>query len=523
LTKTDLVDEEWLELVIEDVGDFVKGTFLEKAPIVPVSSVTGNGIPEFIETLDELSAQLPSRPASSLFRLPVDRVFTMKGFGTVITGTLISGHVQVGDTVMLYPSGITSKVRGIQVHNQSVTRAETGMRTAVNFQGLEKAVVNRGDVLSNPGVLKPSYMIDVSFNYLNSNKKPIKNRARVRFHTGTSEVLGIIILIDKEELLPGETAFAQMRLDSPVALIKDDRFVIRSYSPVRTIGGGQVLNPIPQKHKRFKSDVIEGLTGLMDSESEEIISFHVSESGYQGVTYSSLKIMTSLHERQLQKIVQNLLSKQTITLADRENQTYIHRKSFEKFKTEAYDYLNNYHQNNPLKTGMSKEELKSKFPAVLGTQLFNLMLNQMIKDKSIVSEDKVVRMASHKVSLGVDQADIKKKILNAYLENGLTPPYFKDLKKSFDIETSLAKDVLSLLMDEGVIIKAKEDLYFYADAVKDLQKKLVDFLKTHGEISTPQFKEMAKVSRKYLIPLIEYFDAQNITIRIGDIRKLRTR
>ena len=366
-------------------------------------------------------------------------------------------------------------------------------------------------------------MIDVSFNYLNSNKKPIKNRTRVRFHTGTSEVLGIVILIDREELLPGDTAIAQMRVDSPVAVIKDDRFVIRSYSPVRTIGGGNVLNPIPQKHKRFKSDVIEGLTGLMDYEPEEIISYHVAESGYQGVTYSDLKIMTSLHEKKLQKMVQDLLSKQAIILADRENQTYIHRKSFDIFKTETSDCLDRYHKANPLKTGMSKEELKSKFPSVLGTRLFNLMLNQMIKEKAVASEDNVVRMASHKVSLGVDQADIKKKILNAYLENGLTPPYFKELKKSFDIETSLAKDVLMLLMGEGMIVKAKEDLYFDAQAVKDLQKRLVDFLKSHGEISTPQFKEMAGVSRKYLIPLIEYFDAQNVTIRIGDIRKLRNR
>ena len=523
LTKTDLVDEEWRELVIEDVGDFVKGTFLERAPIVPVSSITGQGIPEFIKTLEELSARIPSRPPSSLFRLPVDRVFTMKGFGTVITGTLISGHVQVGDTVMLYPSGITSKVRGIQVHNQSVTTAENGMRTAINFQGLEKAVANRGDVLSNPGALKPSYMVDVSFHYLNSNKKPIKNRARVRLHTGTSEVLGIIILIDREELLPGDTAIAQMRLDSPVAVIKDDRFVIRSYSPVRTIGGGNVINPIPQKHRRFKSDVIEGLTGLIDHQPEEIISYHVAESGYQGVTYSDLKIMTSLHEKQLQKMIQDLLSNQIIILADRENQTYIHRNSFDTFKTETSGYLNSYHKANPLKTGMSKEELKSKFPAALGTRPFNLMLNQMIKDKAVVSEDNVVRMASYKVSLGVDQADIKKKILDAYLKNGLTPPYFKELKTSFDIEASLAKDVLMLLMDEGMIVKVKEDLYFDAQAVKDLGKRLVDFLRNHGEISTPQFKEMTGVSRKYLIPLIEYFDAHNVTIRIGDIRKLRNR
>jgi selenocysteine-specific elongation factor len=523
LTKTDLVDEEWLELVVEDVRDFVRGTFLEEAPIVPVSSITGAGIPEFIKTLDELSGRLPGRPPSSLFRLPVDRVFTMKGFGTVITGTLISGQVQVGDMVMLYPSGISSKVRGLQVHNQSVAKAEAGMRTAINFQGLEKAVVNRGDILSNPGALKPSYMIDVSMNYLSSNKKPLKNRTRARFHTGTSEVLGIVVLIDREELPPGETALAQIRVDSPVTVIKDDHFVIRSYSPVRTIGGGNVLNPIPQKHKRFRPDVIEGLKGLMTHDPEEIISYHVQESGYQGVAYADLKIMTSLHEKQLQQFVQNLLSKRTIILADRENQTYIHSKSFDTFKSETSEYLSGFHSANPLKTGMSKEELKSKFPGVLSSRLFNLMLNQMIKDNAVVSEDNSVRLASHKVSLGVDQADIRDKVLKAYRENGLTPPYLKELKQTFKIEESLAKDVIALLMDQGLIVKAKEDLYFYADAVKDLKQKLVEFLKLHGEISTPQFKEMTGVSRKYLIPLIEYFDAQNVTIRIGDIRKLRNR
>jgi selenocysteine-specific elongation factor len=470
-----------------------------------------------------LSAGLPGRPPSSLFRLPVDRVFTMKGFGTVITGTLISGQVQVGDMVMLYPSGISSKVRGLQVHNQSVAKAEAGMRTAINFQGLEKAVVNRGDVLSNPGALKPSYMIDVSMNYLSSNKKPLKNRTRARIHTGTSEVLGIVVLIDREELPPGETALAQIRVDSPVTVIKDDHFVIRSYSPVRTIGGGNVLNPIPQKHKRFRPDVIEGLKGLMTHDPEEIISYHVQESGYQGVNYAALKIMTSLHEKQLQQIIQNLLSKRTIILADRESQTYIHNKSFDTFKSETSEYLGGFHNANPLKTGMSKEELKSKFPSVLSSRLFNLMLNQMIKDNAIVSEDNSVRLVSHKVSLAVDQADIRDKVLKAYRENGLTPPYLKELKQTFKIEESLAKDVIALLMDQGLIVKAKEDLYFYADAVKDLKQKLVDFLKLHGEISTPQFKEMTGVSRKYLIPLIEYFDAQNVTIRIGDIRKLRNR
>lgn len=523
LTKIDLVDEEWVELVTDDIKDFVRGTFLEDAPIVAVSSQTGVGLQEFIKALDELSAVIPVRSPSSIFRLPVDRVFSMKGFGTVITGTLISGRVSVGDIVMLYPSGITSKVRGIQVHNRIVNQAETGMRTAVNFQGLEKDSVNRGDVLSNPEALKPNYMLDVSFHYLRSNKKPIKNRTRIRFHAGTSEVLGILGLLDKEEMIPGETDVVQLRLDSPEAVIKDDRFVIRSYSPVRTIGGGYILNPIPQKHKRYKPEVVKGLKSLMDNEPEEIISYYLDESGYQGVSFSDLLIMTNIHEKQLHDIMQGLLSKRTVILTDKENQIYIHHNSFDKLKKEMSVCLDNYHQVNPLKAGMPKEELRSKFPSLRNSKLTNLMLNHMIKDKKIVAEENTVRLASHTISLGMDQADIREKILDAYLNSGLTPPYFKELSKSLDVEISRAKDVLMLLVDEGLIVKVKEDLYFNSLAVEDLQQKLVDFLVSHGEITTPQFKNMTGVSRKYLIPLIEHFDAKNVTIRIGDSRKLRKR
>ncbi|MEA3417001.1 MAG: selenocysteine-specific translation elongation factor [Thermodesulfobacteriota bacterium] len=521
LTKTDMVDEEWLELVQDDVKEFLKGTFLENSPIIPVSSVTGSGIPEFIKTLDELNALIPVRASTGLFRLPVDRVFSMKGFGTVITGTLISGSIHIGDTVMIYPSGITSKVRGIQVHNQNLNVAEAGMRTAINFQGLEKSSVTRGEVLSTPDGLRPSFMIDVLVHYLESNNKSAKNRTRIRFHTGTSEVLGILILLDKDELLRGETALAQIRLDSPVAVVKDDRFIIRSYSPIRTIGGGHILNPIPKKHKRFKPKVIKLLKGVVDNIPEEIISSHADDSGYVGVSFADLKIMTNLPEKQLDNTIQGLLSKKTILCFDRVNRIYIHNNSIEKLEKKILDYLSNYHKSNPLKAGMPKEELRSKFPFALGTKLFNLILNRMIKDKVIVQEKNAVRLSSHIVSLKVDQADIRTKILDAYLKSGLTPPYFKELSKSLDVDSKQAKNVLILLVDEGFLLKVKEDLYFHADAVNELKKRLVDYLKSNEEITTPQFKEMASISRKYLIPLIEYFDSTNITLRVGDSRKLR--
>lgn len=422
---------------------------------------------------------------------------------------------------MLYPSCITSKVRGIQVHNQSVGEAKAGMRTAINFQGLEKASVNRGEVLSSPSALAPSYMIDILFHFLDSNKKPVKNRTRVRFHTGTSEVLGNLTLIDREELLPGETSVVQIRLDSPVAIVKDDRFVIRSYSPVRTIGGGQVLNPIPKKHKRFKPEIIEGLKGLACNSAEETISYHVHESGYKGVSFAHLKIMTNLHEKQLHNTIEGLLSKKALILVEREKRIYIHNNSLEKLNKKTFDFLDKYHKTNPLKGGMPKEELKSKIPPIMSPKLFSLMLNQMIKEKEIIQEEDTIRLAKHKVLLEVDQADIREKILDVYLRSRLQPPYFKELGNTLNIDAKRAKDVLMLLVEEGLLIKTKEDLYFHSGAVNDLKNRLVDFLKSNGEITTAQFKEMTGASRKYVIPLIEYFDSKNVTIRVGDIRKLR--
>ena len=521
VTKIDMVDEEWLELALEDIRDFVRGTFLEEAPIAAISSETKQGIPEFIKALDALAAKIPERPPTDLFRLPIDRVFTMKGFGTVITGTLISGRVQVGDTIRIYPSEITSKVRGIQIHNQSANEATAGMRTAINFQGLEKAAINRGEVLSKQGTLLASYMVDVSLRYLASNKKPLKNRTRVRFHTGTSEVLGNVILLDRDELPPGDDTVVQLRLDAPVSLVKDDRFVIRSYSPIYTIGGGQVLNPIPIKHKRLKPETVEALKELGDQEPEVIIAFHTEASGYKGVSFSHLKIMSNLADKQLGNALQGLLSKKILIQVDKENRIYIHHSGFEKLKNDTRGRLADFHSANPLKTGMSKEELKTKFPPYLTAKLFNLTLTQMIKENEIVQEENTVRLASHAVSLGGKQADIKDKILDTYHKSGLQPPYFKELAKSLDADAKRARDVLMHLVDEGSIVKVKEDLYFHVKAINDLKNRLVGFLEAQGEITTPQFKEMTAVSRKFVIPLAEYFDSTNVTLRVGDVRKLR--
>jgi len=314
---------------------------------------------------------------------------------------------------------------------------------------------------------------------------------------------------------------AQVRLGTPVAVVREDRYVLRSYSPVRTIGGGMILNPIPQKHKRFKSEIIDGLKGLMENDPEKIIAYHVDDSGIKGVSFSDLAIQSNLSAKQLDTSVQALMSRKEILQIDKENRIFVHQNCFNMLQTDTHSYLQNYHATYPLKAGMPKEELKSKFPATADTKIFTMIFNHMIKDGVIVQEGESVRLSSHKVSLGEDQAGIKKKIVDIYRNNQLQPPYFKEVVKTLDMDASRVKDVLMLLVDEGTIIKTKEDLYFHVEPLTRLKEKLVEYLLKNEEIATPQFKDMTGASRKYVIPLMEYFDKKNITIRVGDTRKLR--
>jgi selenocysteine-specific elongation factor len=412
-------------------------------------------------------------------------------------------------------------VRGIQVHNESVNAAESGQRTAINFQGLDKEAVARGEVLSSPGVLKPSYMVDIHFHFLAAGAKPLKNRSRVRFHTGTSEILGNLILLERDELKPGEATVAQLRLDTPVAVVKGDHYVVRSYSPVRTIGGGQVLNPIPPKHKRLKPEIVAGLKSILGSPPEKLIDFHLDAAGPAGASFGDLRLMTNLTDKQLDGALQLMMSGRTAIQVDKEARTFIHKRNFDLLVQETSADLQAYHKAFPLKSGMLKEELKSKLPPGTDVKLFNLVLNQMIKDNAIVQEEKTVRLKAHKVSLAGDEATLRQDILKIYKQGGLQPPFFRDVVESLKADPGQAKDVLNHMIEQGLIVRTKEDLFFHAEVIADLKQRLVKFLEENGEINPAQFKEMTGASRKFLIPLFEYFDAKNVTLRVGDVRKLR--
>lgn len=521
LTKTDMVDEDLLELAFEDIKDFVQDTFLEGKPIIPVSSVTNEGMDEFLKTLEHVCTKVPERKFSSIFRLPVDRVFSMKGFGTVITGTLISGKVNVGKDIMIYPKKIVSKVRGIQVHSSGMDMAEAGTRTAVNFQGLDKESVSRGDILSTPGDLIESYMVDAHFIYLKSNGKPARNRTRIRFHSGTSEIQGYLILLDREELMPGDDTCVQFRLEAPVCCIKDDRYVIRSYSPARTIGGGAILNPVSQKHKRFDNKIIQGLESLLLNDHESTILFFLSLNGFKGLSLANLRVMTNITDKKLNAGLQKMLAKQEIVQTDKEKQIFVANSFFDGFKEKIIKKLEKFHADNPLKDGMPTQELKSKFKYIDNAKFFAVLFTKLSRENIIVLDKNIVKLATHKVALQVDQHEIKEKIKKTYQASGLTPPFFRTICQDLDIDKKNANAVLQMLIDEKLIIKTKDDLYFDAEQIKILEKELTAFLLEKESITTPEFKDMIKVSRKYVIPLIEYFDSINLTIRVKDSRQLR--
>lgn len=521
VTKTDMVDEEWLELVKEEISDFTRGTFLEQAAVIPVSSTTGDGLADFISALDDLSLRITARADSGLFRLPVDRVFTMQGFGTVITGTLTSGKVGKGERIMLYPSGVTSKVRGLQVHNHSVATASAGMRTAINFQGLDRSSVSRGDVVTLPDTLTPSYMVDGTLHYLAGNRKSMRNRTRVRFHSGTSEVMGIVVLLDGEKLEPGESGLAQIRLKTPVTLIKDDRYVLRSYSPARTIGGGRIIVPIAAKHKPNKPELLDYLNAVAGDDPLVGLQSHIREAGYSGCSRKDLKIMTNQADKRLDQALQAMMSQRIIFQIDKERPTFIHRVTFDAIGDHAIVRIEDYHRKFSLKPGIPKEELKSSLPMGIGAKAFGIVLRHLLKTERVRQAEEIISLAGHKVALALDQQTLRRQILAAYRDGGLTPPYFKDIRRDLAAPLEQAAPVLDLLAAEGAVVKIKEDLYYYRPHLEALKKKLTDYLLANSQISTPQFKLMAGASRKFVIPLIEYFDTIQLTIRIGDIRQLR--
>ncbi|MBI3127124.1 MAG: selenocysteine-specific translation elongation factor [Candidatus Tectomicrobia bacterium] len=522
LTKRDLVDPEWIELVEQDLREFVRGTFLEGQPVVPVSSATGEGLDELRAALREVAASAAEKSGQGLFRLPIDRVFTIRGFGVVVTGTLFSGTVRVGERVEVFPRGFEARVRGLEVHGAQVQEASAGLRTAVNLQGVERAQILRGDVLGRPGELKPTYMIDVHLQHLADAPRPLKTRGRVRFHAGTAEAMGRVALIGKDALEPGESGFAQLRLEEPVALLPRDRFVIRSYSPVVTIGGGEVLDVAPRKHRRLRASSQELLEGLRAGDESERLRILLAEAGAAGADVKGLTGRLTLTPQEIREGIRAQAKAGRLRIVEPESGLALTAEHFQGVQGAVEGFLAAYHKANPLRPGAPREEVRGKAGGAT-ERVFDAALAALISGGKVKEENALLRLASHKVQLGEELGKLKEKIAGVFHAAGFQPPALEDAMAAAGAPAAAGRQALQVLVNEGTLVRMKDAVVYHRARLDEAQARLEERLREKGEITAAEFRDLLGITRKHAIPLLEYFDTARVTLRVGDKRVLRQR
>lgn len=520
LTKTDLVEPEWVELVTDDIQDFVKGTFLEDKPIVPVSAHTGDGLENLIHVLSEIANQTPAKSETGIFRIPIDRVFTMRGFGVVITGTLFSGGVSVGEQVEVYPKALQARVRGLQVHGEPVEKSTAGLRTAVNLQGLERNDVFRGDIVGHRGELKTTYMLDVHLEHLADAPRPLKTRNRIRFHAGTAEIMGRISLIGQDVLEPGDCSFAQIRLEEPIVVLPRDRFVIRSYSPIITIGGGEILDIKPRKHRRMRSSSRAHLKSLYQGDETERLLILLWDSRLKGVELADLTGRLTLKPSDLQKTIKELSAQGEVQIIDQANFFSMTTAHFKTVKKNILSFLSGYHAENPLRTGAPREEVRGK-AGDINEKIFATALKHLSESNDIVETGATLRLASHSVEIDEALGEVKTKLESVFKNAHFQPPSVEDAFSQSGGKGDTNQNALQILIDEGALLRLKDNIIYHENALSEAEKFLREHLSQNNEITAAEFRDLLGITRKHAIPLLEYFDTARITLRVEDKRVIR--
>jgi selenocysteine-specific elongation factor len=521
ITKIDLAEEDWVELVIEDVKDVVKGTFLENAPIVPISNETGMGIDELKRQIFDQLAHAEERQDRGIFRLPIDRVFTMKGFGTVVAGTVLSGSLTPDQNVELLPQRQKLRVRGLQIHEQNEKLVKIGDRAAINLAGIEKDAINRGDVLAAPDAFRPTRFFDGKFYLLESAPKNLKNTTRIRLNIGTSEVIGRVSILDKEEIKPGESAFIQFRLEHPVVPDVGDRFVVRTYSPVYTIGGGVVLDVNPRRHKRFSEEVVKKITTLESGDPEKIIEQLLRNNKYQGVTLAQIAQQVSLALDTVEPVVSQLLDNHRCFRYSEKGQDYfIHNSFYDQLNEAIGQSLEKFHQKNPTRRGISKTDLKVLIDLPVDALLFNKVLEKLVQDGKIIVSDNRVALATHQLQLTERQQKLMDRISKIYFEAGFNTPDIYRISERIGVSEADVEDTLQILFETEMLIKAEEGIVFHQKRVDEAMQLIKAHFNREHQLTVGDFREMIASSRKFAVPLLSYFDAIGLTVRQQDVRVL---
>jgi selenocysteine-specific elongation factor len=523
ITKSDLVEKEMLSLVETEARELVAGSFLENAPVVAVSSKTGAGLDELKSQLIEIGKRVPARSADFIARLPIDRAFSMKGFGAVVTGTLISGAIKEGDDLELLPPAIKVRVRGLQVHGAAVTEAHAGQRTAVNLGGVDRAQIERGMVLAPPGRLRPTQIVDVWIDVLPDAPRGVRSRSRMRLHIGATEVLGRVRVLDEPAEIPaGGVGLAQLRLEAPVVALHGDRFILRSYSPQQTIAGGVIVDPFAAKHRgKDMAQTRRLLRTLMEDDRVAKFRGFVSGSGERGLRLADIGAATGWNNDVLAGVASAAQAGEQVIDA---GGVFLVRESFDRLSSMVLDELDRHHKREPLARGMLRETLREKVFAHSLPELFNAVIARLETTRAVVSEKDIVRAGSHSVGLSEQDAQMSSRIEQVYRDAGVESPSIDDVMKRAGVtiaQRMQARKILQLLVDGKKLVRIQNEMFMHVAVIESLKVKLANYASRHEPqrlIDVPAFKELAGVSRKYAIPLLEYFDREQVTRRAGDKR-----
>ena len=512
LTKSDLVDSDTLDVVRLEVEEFLRGSFLDSAhaPIISVSSKTGAGLEELKQALARIAAEVPAKDSTAIARLPIDRVFTMKGFGTVVTGTLVAGTIRKDDELEVLPSGRKVRVRGVQVHARAAEQAFAGQRTALNLAHAATEDLARGMTLAPLNTLHASNRAYVSLSLL-ASAKPCKDRSRVHLHAHTAETIAEVILLGEKPLAPGHSSFAQLKLADPMLLLPSDRFILRQFSPVITIGGGVVLDAFPLRMP--KSDLASFLAALDKGNPQEVLAARISRRGKSGLSLDQLVAETGWPKARIaSEIAPVIRGGRLLAIGD----LLVETSGVEKLKSAVIDALNRFHQKNSLTAGMGKEELRETLrtsPAV-----FSAVVDQLSREKKLEILGEQIRLPGRGVVLRDDEAESKKIIEHAFSSAGLKVPALKDVLAGLRVDRARAQKIVTLLLRDKVLVKISDDLVFHRDALDDLRRRISSYKSKSPKIGIAEFKEFTGITRKYAIPLLEYLDRERVTKRVGDER-----
>ncbi len=513
LTKIDLVEPDWIALVKDELMDFVRGSFLEGAEIMPVSAKTGEGIEQLKEMIRLKALKIAPKLTNSIFRLPIDRVFTLKGFGTVVTGTAFSGEAMIDMPVEILPSGITSKIRGLQSHGRAANRASAGQRIGINLQGIEKTQLKRGDSVVSPNRFKATKTIDASLEML-KDAPALKNRSLVHFYTGTAETTARVILYDRQEIKASESCYCQYRLEDEVVTLSGDRYIIRRFSPLETIGGGSVLDPLPDRRK--KREGIEDLVTIHRGSLRDKIEVKIKKSALEGIPLSYLEGWLYGDLRDIKESLDLLLKESRVYLF---NELYFHASLITLAREEMRGLLNQFHSDNPFKPGISKEELKAKAALTLKRHISESAFELLLHDKTFTTEKDLVRITSFRAVLSGLSGDVRDKILHALNSEGFQPPLRQDLQNKIGIQEREFNDILKLMVKEGLLVKINDSIYITKMRLDELISILKDHFSKKTGLTVAELRDILNTSRKYALPYMEYLDSQKITLRVGDVRK----